>query len=91
MKCYGPRDIDPKSEIGFWVDSLSTPCYYADHERNLEGAMSYEPENIINESYKTPHPCDHCGVDDEPVHAVQTGDGFLILCETCRAEAVGGS
>jgi hypothetical protein len=36
-------------------------------------------------------PCDHCGLDDEPVHPVQTGGGFLILCACCRAEVVGGS
>ncbi len=53
--------------------------------------MPYEPENTISESYRNPHPCDHCGVDDEPTHAVQTGDGFLIVCADCRASVVGGS
>jgi len=44
-----------------------------------------------NTPQKVARPCDHCGADDEPVHPVQTGDGFLILCAACRAEAVGGS
>ncbi len=58
-----------------------------------EDAMPYEPENIVvSESHNNAsHPCDHCGIDDEPTHAIQTGDGFLILCEACRAEAIGGS
>jgi hypothetical protein len=37
------------------------------------------------------HPCEHCGVDDEPTHPVNTGGGFLTLCASCRAEVVGGS
>jgi len=40
---------------------------------------------------KAVQPCDHCGADDEPVHPVQTGGGFLVLCTNCRAEVVGGS
>lgn len=54
--------------------------------------MSYEPQkNIVTEPFKSAHSCDHCGADDTPVHAVETGDGFLILCEMCRTEVGGGS
>jgi hypothetical protein len=55
--------------------------------------MPYEPygQEKTDEPYKSPHPCDLCGADDEPVHAVETGDGFLTLCVTCRSEAAGGS
>jgi len=37
------------------------------------------------------HPCEHCGIDDEPTHPVQTGGGILTLCAQCRSEVVGGS
>jgi hypothetical protein len=37
------------------------------------------------------HPCEHCGVDDEPTHPVQSGGGILTLCAQCRSEVVGGS
>jgi hypothetical protein len=40
---------------------------------------------------KAYHPCEHCGVDDEPTHPVQTGGGFLTLCASCRGEVAGGS
>lgn len=53
--------------------------------------MPYEPDNIIEETYKSPHPCDLCGADDEMTHAVETGDGFLVLCGACRSESAGGS
>ncbi len=52
---------------------------------------TYELEGTITETYKSAHACDHCGTEDTPVDAVETGDGFLILCEICRSEAVGGS
>jgi hypothetical protein len=52
--------------------------------------MDFDPD-VKHEPYKSAHPCDHCGTDEEPTHAVQTGDGFLIVCEICRAEVVGGS
>jgi hypothetical protein len=46
----------------------------------------------MSEPYKAAvQPCEHCGTEDEPVHAVPTGDGFLILCADCRAFVVGGS
>jgi len=51
----------------------------------------YQSETILDTSYKSTHPCDHCGAEDQPVDPVETGDGFLILCEACRVEAVGGS
>jgi hypothetical protein len=47
------------------------------------------PDNIKNKD--TIHPCEHCGQDDEPTHAVHTGGGILTLCASCRAEVVGGS
>lgn len=53
--------------------------------------MPYEIPKTDRPQQKAVQPCDLCGQDDEPVHAVQTGDGFLILCEACRAESVGGS
>ncbi|MEK7748260.1 MAG: hypothetical protein AAB300_04220 [Nitrospirota bacterium] len=53
--------------------------------------MPYDSEQQVDSDYKSPHPCDHCGADDEPTHAVQTGDGFVVVCKTCRAEVVGGS
>jgi hypothetical protein len=37
------------------------------------------------------HPCEHCGVDDEPTHPVMSGGGILTLCAQCRSEVVGGS
>jgi hypothetical protein len=43
------------------------------------------------QEHKTFHPCEHCGVDDEPTHPVQTGGGFLTLCASCRGEVAGGS
>ncbi len=52
--------------------------------------MPYEPVDE-EKSYKSVQPCDLCSMDDEPVHAVQTGDGFVIVCASCRAEVVGGS
>ena len=43
------------------------------------------------EAEKAAYVCEHCGQDDEPTHAVQSGGGFLTLCASCRAEVVGGS
>jgi hypothetical protein len=47
-----------------------------------------EEQRTPNQTY---HPCEHCGVDDEPTHPVQSGGGILTLCAQCRSEVVGGS
>ncbi|HUJ79216.1 MAG TPA: hypothetical protein VLY45_02745 [Nitrospiria bacterium] len=60
------------------------PCY--------DLAMSpYDAPDREGTQEQQYHPCEHCGIDDEPTHPVQTGGGILTLCALCRSEVVGGS
>ena len=51
----------------------------------------YDAPDEPNKPDQQYHACEHCGIDDEPTHPVQTGGGILTLCAQCRSEVVGGS
>jgi len=60
-------------------------CY---DEHNMS---PYDTPDEQRKSEQQYHPCEHCNIDDEPTHPVQTGGGILTLCAQCRSEVVGGS